>query len=298
MIRKILILFTTVILVNCSQENDAEKGSEEYIRSINEWSSAREERLTRENGWLNLAGLFWLEEGNNKFGSDKSNDIVFPEEAPDFIGSFILEDSTITVMINEDIPALIDSQEIKSADLRTDISGDPQMMDYKNLRWFLIKRGDQYGIRLRDLNSEAVTNFEGINRFSVNEDWKMTAEFIPFQEPKKINIPTILGTIEEDFAPGKLTFTKEGKEYSLLPTSAGEGLFVIFADETSGEETYGAGRFLYTEKPDSAGNVILDFNKAYNPPCAFTKYATCPLPPKENYLKLRISAGEKNYGNH
>ncbi len=173
MIRKILILFTAVILVNCSQENNTEKGSEEYIRSINEWSSAREERLTRDNGWLNLAGLFWLEEGNNKFGSDKSNDIVFPEEAPDFIGSFILEDTTVTVIINEDIPVLVDSQEIKSADLRTDISGDPQMMDYKNLRWFLIKRGDQYGIRLRDLNSEAVTNFEGINRFSVNEDWKI-----------------------------------------------------------------------------------------------------------------------------
>ena len=295
---KIILLSIPFLILSCGVEKESNKGSEEYIQSVNEWSSAREERLTRENGWLNLAGLFWLDEGENKFGSDKSSDIIFPEEAPDFAGAFILEDSIVTVIINDEAPVLIDSQKIKRAELRADISGNPQMMDYKNLRWFLIKRGNQYGIRLRDLNSEAVNNFEGIDRYPVNEEWKIAAEFIPFDEPRKINIPTILGTIEEDFTPGKLTFIKDGKDFSLLPTSAGEGLFIIFADQTSGEETYGAGRFLYAEKPDSSGSVILDFNKAYNPPCAFSKYATCPLPPKENYLKLRISAGEKNYGKH
>ena len=295
---KIILLSIPFLILSCGVEKESAKGSEEYIQSVNEWSSAREERLTRENGWLNLAGLFWLDEGENKFGSDKSSDIIFPEEAPDFAGAFILEDSIVTVIINDEAPVLIDSQKIKRAELRADISGNPQMMDYKNLRWFLIKRGNQYGIRLRDLNSEAVNNFEGIDRYPVNEEWKIAAEFIPFDEPRKINIPTILGTIEEDFTPGKLTFIKDGKDFSLLPTSAGEGLFIIFADQTSGEETYGAGRFLYAEKPDSSGSVILDFNKAYNPPCAFSKYATCPLPPKENYLKLRISAGEKNYGKH
>ena len=288
----------TLIISSCNQEDNLEKGSEAYIQSINEWHSAREERLTRENGWLNLAGLYWLEEGENSFGSDKSSKIIFPENSPGSIGKFILVDSVVTVKIDDTIPVLIDSVETKSAELRSDVSGDPQIMSLKALRWFLIKRGDKYGIRLRDLNSETVKNFEGIERYPVNDEWKISAEFIQFDEPKKINIPTILGTVEEDFSPGVLTFEKDGEEFKLLPTSAGEGLFVIFADETSGDETYGAGRFLYAEKQDSSGKAILDFNKAYNPPCAFSKYATCPLPPKENYLKLRIDAGEKNYGKH
>ena len=153
-----------------------------------------------------------------------------------------------------------------------------------------------YGVRLRDLNAEILKTFEGVDRFPVNEDWNIKAKFEPFESPKEIDIPTILGTVEKDFAPGKLVFSINQENYEILPTSAGDGLFIIFADQTSGVETYGAGRFLYIDGPDSNNIVNLDFNKAYNPPCAFSKYATCPLPPKENQLKVRITAGEKNYG--
>ncbi|MCB0745274.1 MAG: DUF1684 domain-containing protein, partial [Ignavibacteriae bacterium] len=132
--------------------------------------------------------------------------------------------------------------------------------------------------------------------FPINPKWKINAKFIPYDKPKEVSIPTILGTVEKDFSPGKLDFSIDEKQYSLEPTSAGEGLFVVFADLTSGEETYGAGRFLYVDGPDTNNNVVLDFNKAYNPPCAFTKYATCPLPSDENKLRVRIEAGEKNYG--
>src|ERR1039457_7672851 len=122
------------------------------------------------------------------------------------------------------------------------------------------------------------------------------ASYVKCPEPRKIMVPTILGTVEENIANGNLSFTKDGNTYSLVPIVENDSYFLIFADETNGEETYGAGRFLYTALPDSNGKVILDFNKAYNPPCAFTKYATCPLPPKDNYLHLKVTAGEKKFG--
>ena len=170
-------------------------------------------------------------------------------------------------------------------------------MSIGSLRWYIIKRDDKYGVRLRDIDANLRKEFKGIDTYPVNEDWKITAKFEAYNPPKTISIPSIIGTVEEDMAPGALVFEKDGKEYRLDPVVEGDEFFIIFADETSGEETYGAGRFLYTAMPDSTGNVILDFNKAYNPPCAFTPYATCPLPPKQNYLKLRITAGEKKYGN-
>jgi len=155
-----------------------------------------------------------------------------------------------------------------------------------------------YGIRFRDLESEAVKNFKGLERFPVNQNWRVAAQFKEFKPPKKMSVPNILGQIDEELSPGAVVFTKDGQTYSLQTIDAEDKLWLIFADGTSGEETYGGGRFLYIDKPDSNGNVIVDFNKAYNPPCVLTKFATCPLPPKENYIKLRVTAGEKMWGEH
>ncbi|MCX8009993.1 MAG: DUF1684 domain-containing protein, partial [Ignavibacteria bacterium] len=153
--------------------------------------------------------------------------------------------------------------------------------------------------RLRDLEAPLVKNFKGIETYPIDKNWKIESQFIPYTSPKPIQIPTVIGTIEEDTARGYLAFQIDGEEFRLDPTSEGEKLFVIFADETNGKETYGAGRFLYVDKPDSTGKTYIDFNKSYNPPCAFTKYATCPLPPKQNRLKIKITAGEKNFeGGH
>lgn len=297
MYRFIIIAFTSFILFcSCGEENYPEKGTPGYIQEINQWHSQRVERLKQPTGWLNLAGLFWLKEGENTFGSDESNDLIFPKNTPNKIGSYILNDSVVTLKVNEDVDVLVDSQLVKEFVLIPDTKPNTTKINLGSYEWNLIVRsGNMYGIRLRDLDAEILKTFEGVERFPVNEDWRIYAEFEPFDPPIEIDIPTIIGTIEKEFSPGKLVFNINNKEFELFPTKSGNGLFIVFADLTSGEETYGAGRFLYTDFPDSNNIVILDFNKAYNPPCAFSKYATCPLPPKENYLKVRITAGEKNY---
>ena len=277
---------SSLTLFGCS-DNTAEKGSPDYINQIKLWHQKRIENLKKESGWLNLAGLYWLKEG------------VFPKgKAPGKIGIFILKDSTVTMKINTGIKVTSDNKPVKEMQLKVDLSGDPTIITLGFLRWFIIKRSYKYGVRLRDLSSDLLTEFKGIDTYPINEDWKITAKFEPYDPPKSVSIPTIIGTVDKDEAPGALVFEKSGKQYKLDPVVEGNQFFVIFTDETSGQETYGAGRFLYTKLPDSTGNVILDFNKAYNPPCAFTPYATCPLPPKQNYLKLMVTAGEKKYGNH
>ncbi len=289
------LIISFFLLPGCSKKEE-DKGSPEYIASIKQWHKERIENLKKENGWLDLAGLFWLKDGENTFGTSPSNDIVFPK-GPDKIGMFILKDSTVSVKINPGVEVMNDKTPVKETSLKTDLSGDPTILSIGSLRWYIIKRDDKYGVRLRDIDANIRKEFKGIDTYPVNEDWKITAKFEAYNPPKTIIIPSIIGTVEEDKAPGALVFEKDGKEYRLDPVVEGDEFFIIFADETSGDETYGAGRFLYTAMPDSTGNVILDFNKAYNPPCAFTPYATCPLPPKQNYLKLRITAGEKKYGN-
>lgn len=294
----IFLIFIFVFFQSCNKNND-DKGSPEYIKQIKDWQQARIESLKKENGWLNLVGLYWLKKGENTFGTNPGNDIVFPKgKAPGKIGRFILKDSTVTVKINHGVEVTSNDRPVREMKLSNDLSGDPTQLSVGFLKWFIIKRGDKYGVRLRNLDAELVNSFEGIETFPVNEDWKLTAKFEQYNPSKVISIPTILGTIEEDKSPGALVFEKNGKQYKLDAVKEGNQFFIIFADGTSGEETYGAGRFLYTSLPDSTGSVILDFNKAYNPPCAFTPYATCPLPPKQNYLKLMVTAGEMKYGSH
>ena len=297
----IIFSFLFILLLaffGCSS-NSGEKGSPEYINQIKLWHQKRIENLKKENGWLNLAGLFWLKEGVNTFGTNPHNDIVFPQgKAPSKIGVFILKDTTVTVKINPGIEVTYNNKPVHDMILKTDLSGDPTELNIGFLKWYIIKRGEKYGVRLRDLNAELLSDFKGIDTYPINEEWKITAKFEPYNPPKSISIPTIIGTVDEDQALGALVFEKNGKQYKLDPVVQGKQFFIIFADETSGQETYGAGRFLYTSLPDSTNNVVLDFNKAYNPPCAFTPYATCPLPPKQNYLRLKIMAGEKKYGNH
>jgi len=291
----ILSLLIIVSFWNCS-ENLKEKGSKEYIAEIKSWHSKRIENLKKENGWLNLVGLLWLKEGENKFGSDKSNDIVFPEGSPAFIGKFILKDTTVTVEVNPDVEIMNDGKIITKLILQNDLKGNPTVLSYKNFRWHIIKRQDKFGVRLRDLNAPLVKNFKGIETFPINDDWKIEASFVPYNPPREILIPNVLGMIDTSKAAGKIIFKKDGKEFSLEALDGGpDAFFIIFADETSGKETYGAGRFLSVEKPKQGQKFYIDFNKAYNPPCVFTKYATCPIPPKENHLKLRVTAGEKMF---
>ena len=297
-ILKITVFAATILLISlsCVERDSVPKGSSEYIAEIEQWHQQRIERLKGENGWLTLVGLYWLKEGENTFGSDKSNDIVFSENAPKKIGIITLKDSVITLKANDVINVTNDGNPVKEIILQNDLTDNPTIIDLGSLRWYIIKRENKIGIRLRNTESDLRKEFEGIERFPVNDDWELEAKFEIFDPPKTISLPTQLGTVVEEKSPGAAVFNFNGKEYKLDAIDTGKRLWFIFADETNGKETYGAGRYLYMDKPDSLGNMTIDFNYAYNPPCVFTKYATCSFAPKQNHLRLRITAGEKMWG--
>ncbi|MBZ0199325.1 MAG: DUF1684 domain-containing protein [Ignavibacteriaceae bacterium] len=289
-----LLIVPFLLLINGCQKLPEEKAAPEYKKEITEWQKKRVDNLKKETGWLNLAGLFWLHPGANSFGSGKNNSVIFPDAAPENLGIFYLTDGAVSVKFSAAVK--VNDEILDSTILKDDLSGNADVMSIGRYKWFVIKRGDKFGIRLRDLDAELLKNFPGIESFPINEDWKLTEKFVPYLPPKIIAVPNVLGTIEPEISPGYIKFTKDNKQFALDAIDSGDKLFLIFADETSGEETYGAGRFLYTDKPDSTGKIILDFNKAYNPPCAFSKYATCPLPPRQNNLHLKVTAGEKKFG--
>ncbi|MDI6779627.1 MAG: DUF1684 domain-containing protein [Bacteroidota bacterium] len=168
-------------------------------------------------------------------------------------------------------------------------------MNLGSLTFYVIKRGEQIGVRVKDKDNPARLNFKGLEYFSIDPRWRIDAKFEPYNPPKIIPIVNVLNQVSNDTCPGAIAFEVEGKTYRLDALKEGTELFIIFHDETSGRETYGMGRYHYTDLPDSNNNVVIDFNKAYNPPCAFTVFATCPMPPEQNYLTLRIEAGEKKY---
>lgn len=296
------LLLIFIGLFSC-QSNTEKFNEADYIKFIQEWQASRLERLKSESGWLNLVGLYWLKEGQNPFGSNEANNIIFPENAPDFIGTIILYKGNLSISVNEDIDIFINDLLIKEYDIKTDMEDNTTIFKMGSLRWHIIKRGDRYGIRLRDLESPLIEQFTEMPYFAVDPNWRIEAKFERFDFPKEIAVPNVLGNIDFEKCYGLLKFQINKKEYSLMPLGDGvnNGLFLIFADETSAEETYSAGRFLSVEKPDKNGRTYIDFNKATNPPCAFTEFATCPLPPRENILSVKILAGEKineHFGHH
>jgi uncharacterized protein (DUF1684 family) len=283
-----MILFTlNACIPNGDGPNDA------YLREISKWKEKRLARLKSENGWLNLAGLFWLEQGVNTIGSDPSNSIIYPEKAPQHLGQYILENGQVQFMAEPGTEVFLEGKPVRELDIATDKTGKPTLLESGSLAWFIIERGEQFGIRLRDYEHPAIGKLTHIESFPADPAWIIEAAFEPYEEPRELLIPTIIGTVEKNMCPGILRFQVNGAVQEVYPVAAGKRLFVIFADETSGLETYGGGRFLYLSQPDRKGLVTMDFNKAFNPPCAFTAYATCPLPPRENFLTVRIEAGEK-----
>ena len=252
-----------------------------YAAEIAEWRRAREARLKADDGWLSLVGLFWLHEGANAFGRNAANEITLPD-GPDHSGIFELRGGTVTVAMNGSTRGVTND----SADF----------VAVGRLKLLVIQRGDKIGIRVKDPQSSYRREFHGIQSFPADERYRVTAKFVA--EPRQIPILNVLGQTDMSECPGYAQFRLNGKElrlYPVLEQAGAKELFYIFRDETTGKTTYPAGRFLYSDLAKD-GHVVLDFNKAYNPPCAFTPYATCPLPPKENRLAVRIEAGEKTYG--
>ena len=284
------LLLPAIFFAQCTGNK---KKTENYKKSILEWRKNRMERLKQEDGWLNLAGLFWLEEGKNTIGSDPSNDIEFPEKAADKIGTVTLKDSVIYFETAEGADVKHEGERVTKIKLKTDQQKNTTRLEHSSFKWFIIDRNGKYAIRLRDLQSPLLDKLDSIPSFPVKPEWRIKAEFIPF-ENKTIEVPNVLGNTYEENVPGKLKFKIEGKAYELMPVGTKKSLFLIFGDDTNAEETYGGGRFLSVPEPDENNITYIDFNKAYNPPCAFTPYATCPLPPRENILPVKIKAGEKS----
>jgi uncharacterized protein len=286
----VLLLSSALIFASCQgPENIIDAG--QYTREIAEWDSERLERLKSPNGWVNLAGLFWLKEGDNKVGSAAHNDIVYPR-GPEEIGTMMLADGQVSFRPSGDVELKADGEPL-AGKIPVFGNGKSVLVTTDSLGFFIIKRGERYAIRLRDYVHPRLDELQHIDRYPAQPDWIVKARFIETDEDITVRVPDVLGEISEEKVPGILEFEYDGETQRLYPTGSGERLFVIFADDTNALETYGAGRFLSAEGPDSEGYVYLDFNKAYNPPCAFSPYATCPLPPRENFLTFEVTAGEK-----
>ena len=267
------------------------------VREVEAWRAKRLERLTSESGWLTLVGLYWLHDGENRFGTDAANDVVLPAgTAPARAGSFRLASGRVRVTAPAEAGVTIAGTKGTDREVRTDAEGAPDEIKVGRLTLTVIKRGDRIGIPRQGPGEPGPHRVPRSCRTrSVRSIGSRRSS--SYETPKEIKIPTVLGTTETLTAPGSVRFVLQGQELTLMPVLEepdAKELFFIFRDRTSGKETYEAGRFLYSELPKN-GKVTIDFNRAYNPPCAFTPYATCPLPPRDNWLAVPIEAGEKKY---
>ena len=310
-----LFIAATIFSVACRQgastKSSPSVDASAHRVEIQKWQSDRLASLTKDDGWLTLVGLFWLNEGENKFGSDPKNAVALPKDkAPAVAGSLWLEQGRVRLTARPQagvsvapppgvVVNRIDGQKpIATLDLKDDTDeGGPTVLTLGSLLINVVKRGDRLGVRVKDTESRTRREFKGLEYFPIDPKWRIEARFEPYQPPKIIPITNVLSMTDDETSPGAFAFEVDGKTYRLDPIlEKGEtDWFVMIADQTTGRETYGAGRYLYVTPPDASGKVVIDFNKAYSPPCAFTNFATCPLPPRQNHLPFRIDAGEKKY---
>ena len=279
---------------------DGGKAPADYTKQIETWRAQRVERLKTPNGWLSLIGLHWLKDGKNTVGSAKENDVALAK-GPAHLGAITLKGGKATIQLDAKADATIDGKKAKSAELLDDSNEKPTTVAFGTASFYMIDRNGKKGLRVKDSEAPTRTGFLGIDNFPIDPSWRVEAKWEAYTPMHSLDIPTVLGTVDKMPVPGKATFERDGKKYELLPVledKDAKELWFIFADKTTGKDTYGSGRFLYADLPKD-GKLTIDFNKAYNPPCAFTPYATCPLAPPENRLGLPVTAGEKKYrGGH
>ena len=273
--------------------------------AVQKWRAERVSELTSDTGWLTLVGLFWLDKGTNSFGRAASNHLVLDHPSlPALAGTFEATERGARFTAKPDAAITLDGKQVTRVEMLADQTGSPTVLASGSLRFFIIERGGKMGVRVRDVDSPRRRNFTPIEYYPVDTAWALSARFEPYDPHRRIRIVNILGMEEEMDSPGALVFTKEGREWRLdavLEDPADQTLFVMFADGTNGKGSYGGGRFLRVPLPTPQGpgaatlGARVDFNEAYNPPCAFNDFATCPLPPYQNHLTLQVTAGEKKY---
>jgi uncharacterized protein len=267
-----------------------------WQKQLDTWKKERTESLKREDGWLTLVGLYWLKPGENRFGSDPGNPVILPKgKSPAVAGTLVRDGEAVTLNVQPGVALTADGKPVTaSLPLTTDAKSKPTVLELGSLSFYAIQRGDRVGVRIKDKESPERAAFKGVDTFTSDPRWRVVARFEPYKD-KKIPITNILGQVAQETSPGAVVFDWQGKTYRLDALGdPKEGLSLIFGDATNGKLTYGAGRFLDTDPPKD-GTVVVDFNTAYNPPCAFTAFATCPLPPAQNKLALAVEAGEKKF---
>lgn len=297
--KKALIVALLALTVACTENVPSPDPA--YVAEVEAWRAERLERLTANDGWLTVVGLHWLAPGVNRFGSDPANEI--PLNAPDIpalAGTVeLLAEGPLVAHAEAGASVTINGAPLVESVIRSDAEGEPDILGVGLLSFYLIDRGGRLAARVKDPEAPARVAFEGLQHFPINPRYRVTAHLEPYPEPREVPIPTVLGTPTTMLAPGVLRFTLRGEELGLEPyvnTADDADYFLIFRDRSSGNTTYGGGRFLDAPAAGDDGTTVLDFNLAYSPPCAFTLHATCPLPPPQNSIPVSIEAGEMFVG--
>jgi uncharacterized protein (DUF1684 family) len=270
----------------------------EHVARVTEWRAARDTRLRSPDGWLALVGLHWLVAGENHVGAHPANQVVLHgHEIPPRIGSLWVEDDHVRLVPHAGVEVLHAGKPVGEMMLQDDHDGPPTVLELGALRFHIIRRGDRLALRVRDAAASALSRFRGMKHFPIDPAWRLIARLEPAPAGATLEIVDITGALSRETTPGTVVFDRDGASRRLAALPGGEdgSLWLIFGDDTNGTDTYGGGRFLYTEPLAPDGSVVVDFNLAYNPPCVFSPYATCPLPPPQNRLAMRIEAGERTY---
>ncbi len=299
MTRWVSVCLAAATLAAVSQPRLAADDLDTWRAATEAWRAKQEQALRGPDGWLTVAGLFFLEPGVNRVGADPRSAIVLPPgSAPQEAGRVIVSGETVTYEPAPGVAATVNQQPIEHAvPLRLPSSAEKRPADRVTIGRAVIhlhRSGERLAIRLRDHGSELRTRFTGLRWFPIDARWRVTATFERYQTPRRVSVQNVLGDVDESESPGEAVFTVDDQVVRLVAFTSGERLWFVFRDATAPGETYRI-RFLYADAPDADGRVRLDFNRAYNPPCAYNPHTTCPLPVAQNQLKAAIPAGEKRY---
>ena len=305
--RKFLLVGLLAVVFFSAHATAAQENSS-WKRDLLTWRTQHAAELQKPDGWLALAGLVWLEPGDNSVGSAADNKVRLPEGGPAHVGVLHLEGATVSLRPPADggFPAglMVDGKPAQVEDLHTSLDNDKgnPRMTVGALNFYAVRRGERFALRIKDAKAPTLVGFHGLKWYPPNAHYWVTAKWVPYDPPKTIKLVTMIGTAYDAPVPGAAEFQLDGKTYHLEPVTEDKPpvkLFFILKDATSASTTYGACRFLYTPLPagglDKPGELVLDFNHLENPPCAYTPFATCPLPPATNRMKVELPVGELRY---
>ncbi len=314
----ILAVLLTPTVLPAADASTAVGDASSYATTIARWRADHEARLKADDGWLTVVGLQWIKNGESSIGSNPASTVVLPKSAPDRVGTLTLAGGKVrfkpasglapgAVMIVAQ-PGQPGGQPAREMELKPDLDPTYTRVVVGRIKFFIIQREDKasgesrFGVRIKDNDSATRRAFTTLKWYGADPSWRVTAQYVPFDKPRQLTFETLVGLKERDQSPGYVQFERNGKQYRMDAVAEDDDLWFVMRDATSGKSTYAASRFLYTELPKNGlrkpGPVVLDFNKAENPPCVFTPYATCPLPPPQNRLTLAVTAGERMYGAH